>query len=319
MDVDLPGAEPPSDAAPEGLLDPRRLVVFAEVARRGSLAAAAQSLGWTQPAVAQHVRRLERDTRAELVVRSPRGIVLTEAGRTLAQHAFAVTAQLRMAREELAALADLRMGRVRLAAFPSAFATFVPSALAALKESAPGLDVRLVEAEPPEARQLLANGDADLAVTFSYDHLPDERPNGQPPVTRPLFDDPMLLVLPRDHRLAGVSSPALADASDEKWVAGCPRCRAHLIAAAADEGFVPDIRHSTDDYVVTQTLVATGLGVALLPGLAIEAAKDPRVTLVEPAGRMVRRVALDLPAGLPSSRATAAVTGALLDAAKSRS
>src|SRR5690242_9633989 len=106
------------------LLDPRRMLVFAQVARSGSLAGAAQSLGWTQQAVAQHFNRLERDAGCALVIRNSRGVTLTEAGRSLAGHADALTARLHAARADLTALSDLRAGRVRLAAFPSACATF---------------------------------------------------------------------------------------------------------------------------------------------------------------------------------------------------
>ena len=292
------------------LLDPRQLVVFAEVARSGSLAAAAQALGWTQPAVAQHVKRLERDTGCALVVRNSRGVTLTEAGHALATHADAVTTRLRAARADLDALRDLRAGRVRLAAFPSACATFVPAAIALLRDRAPGLDVRLTEAEPDEARRLLVAGDVDLAVTFDYDNVPD--PSAEQART-PLFDDPMLLVLPSGHRLADRTDAGLADAADQRWIAGCPRCRAHLTTAAAGHGFLPDIRHSTDDYVVTQTLVATGLGVALLPALALEAARDPRVSTIGLRRHAPRRVSLTHPADMPPSPAAAAATTALLD------
>ena len=299
----------------QDLLDPRQLVVFAEIARRGSLAAAAQELGWTQPAVAQHVKRLERDTGCALVVRTSRGVTLTEAGRTLAAHADAVTARLRAARADLDALADLRAGRVRLAAFPSACATFVPTAIALLQDRAPGLDIRLTETEPDEARGLLAAGEVDLAVTFAYDNVPDA---AVAPAPTPLFDDPMLLVLPSGHALADRAETDLDAVADQRWIAGCPRCRTHLTTAAAGHGFLPDIRHSTDDYVVTQTLVATGLGVALLPALALEAARDPRVATIGLRGHTPRRVSLTGPADIPPNPATAAATTALLEATRPR-
>ncbi|MBR7837794.1 LysR family transcriptional regulator [Actinospica durhamensis] len=286
------------------------MLVFAEVARFGSLAGAAQALGWTQPAVAQHVRRLERDTGCTLVVRTSRGVTLTEAGHSLAAHAEAITARLRAARADLSALTDLRAGRVRLSAFPSACATFVPAAIALLWERAPGLDVRLTEAEPDEARRLLAAGDADLAVTFDYDNVPDASTQT---ARIKLFDDTMLLVVPPAHRLAARSDIDLAAATDQRWIAGCPRCRAHLTAAAAGCGFLPDIRHSTDDYVVTQTLVAAGLGIALLPALALEAARDPRVETVELHRHTPRRVSLTSPPDIPPSPATRALTSALVE------
>lgn len=312
---DSPAASTGADSSRPDLdgavLDPRRLLVFAEVARRGSLAAAATALGWTQPAIAQHVKRLERDAGCALVVRTSRGVLLTDAGHALAAHADAVAARLRAAREDLAALATLRAGRVRLAAFPSACATFVPVALARLRSRAPDLDLRLTEAEPQRARELLAAGDIDLAVTFDYDELPRSTPDA----SEHLLDDQLLLVLPTDHRLAGRSSVHLADLATEGWIAGCPHCRAHLVNVAARRGFVPDIRHSTDDYVVTQTLVATGLGVALLPALALAAARHPRITAVPLKQHPPRRVGVDLPRDLPPGPASRALLEELHQAA----
>ena len=119
-------------------MDPRRVLVFRAVARAGSLSAAARDLGWTQPAVSQHLQRLEREVGLPLLVRSTRGVTLTEAGQVLLGRADAVAGQLHMASEEMASLAQLRGGRVRLVAFPSAAATLVPAAL------------KLLAARPPE-------------------------------------------------------------------------------------------------------------------------------------------------------------------------
>ena len=301
---------PPDD---EELLDPRRMLVFAEVARSGSLAGAALALGWTQQAVAQHVKRLERDAGCALVIRNSRGVSLTEAGRSLAGHAEALIARLRAARAELSALNDLRAGRVRLAAFPSACATFVPAAIALLHRRAPGLDLRLTEAEPEEALGLLADADVDLAVTFDYDNVPVLSDGPLVPDRTALFDDALVLVVPATHALAGRTGTELADAAGERWIAGCPRCRTHLLTAAAGQGFLPDIRHSTDDYVVTQTLVAAGLGVALLPALALEAAHAPGVVALGLSRHPPRRISLSRRADIPAGPAVSAALAALVE------
>lgn len=303
-----------SHSAP--LIDPRRLLVFREVARGGSLSAAAVVLGWTQPAVAQHIRRLEREVGVPLVTRSPQGVRLTEAGQVLAGHGDAVAARLHAAAEDIAALTDLRAGRVRLAAFPSAAATFVPAAMALLARRAPGLQVALTEVEPPEARALLAAGDVDLAVSFSYANVPE--PADPRVAAEHLFDEPVRLVLHLDHPLARHATADLADVAAERWVAGCPRCRAHLQAAASVRGFHPDIRHTTDDYVVTQTLVAAGLGVALLPALALAAAPHPGVASVALADDAVRRVDLLQPAGLPLGPGVRALRDVLIEEGTAR-
>ncbi|WP_232668518.1 LysR family transcriptional regulator [Pseudonocardia sp. TRM90224] len=282
---------PTEDAATGSGIDPRRLLIFREVARRGSLSAAAAALGWTQPAVGQHVQRLERAVGLPLARRSTRGVTLTEAGAALLSHADAVAARLTAADEEMSALRTMRAGRLRIAAFPSASATIVPPALARLAEVAPGLDVRLTEHEPPEARAAVLAGDVDIAVLF--DHPDDGSSDAHPDlIGHALMDDPVFAVLPATHALAEQGRCNLAELAGERWVAGCERCRGHLLALAAQAGFEPDVRHATDDYVVVQNLVAAGLAVALLPGLALAASKDPRVVAVRLAGDPHRRVTL---------------------------
>ena len=273
--------------APPRALDPRRLLVFLEVGRCGSLAGAARALGWTQPAVSQHVRHLERDLRVPLVVRRGRGVVLTAAGRLLLEHAEAVAARLAEAERALADLVGLRTGRVHLAAFPSACATFVPAAVTRLAEEHPGLDVRLSQVEPPQALDLLAAGGCDVAVVFDHD---DDPPPAAGSALVPLLREPLLLVLPRGHRLAGCAAVELGDLAAERWIAGCPRCRRHLLRSAAAAGFVPDVRHGTDDYVVVQSMVAAGGAVALLPSLALAASRHPGVEVRPPAAAVTRTV-----------------------------
>ncbi len=312
-------------------LDPRRLLVFRLVAHEGSLTGAARVLGWTQPAVSQHVQRLERELGLPLVRRVARGVVLTEPGVVLLRHADAVAASLVAAGRAMDDLSGLRSGRVRLAAFPSAAATLVTTALAGAAADHPGLDVRLVEVEPPEAVGLLARGEVDLAIVFEYPDVPtdvDVPATGvQAHLVRvPLLDDPVRLVLPRGHPAAGPGSAsddapdddpgvALADLAGERWIAGCLRCRQHLLASAAREGFVPDVRHSTDDYVVVQALVAAGLAVAALPGLALAASRRPDVVVRPIVDHPPRAVTALLAADAEGVPAVAAVLGQLRRAA----
>ncbi len=263
--------------------DPRRLLVFRQVARCGSLAGAARVLGWTQPAVSQHVRRLEADTATPLVVRAGRGVVLTEAGRVLLHHAEAIADRLEAAGQELAALSGLRTGRVRIAAFPTAVAVLLPPVLAGLRDRAPRLDVRFDELEPPEAEAAVRGGTADLAVVFR--HVRDtDVPEGDL-VREPLTRHPVLAVVPRTRDVPR----ELGDLAAEQWIAGCPRCRAHLLRCARAAGFAPDVRFATDDHVVVQRLVAHRLGVALLPAWALQLATHDGVRTV-PVGGVDDRV-----------------------------
>jgi len=274
-----------------GMVDPRRLLIFREVARRGSLSAAAAALGWTQPAVGQHLQRLERELGQSLALRTARGVTLTDAGRVLLRHADAVASRLSAGYEEMRALRTLRAGRLRIVAFPSACATLVPPALARLAAVAPELQVRLTELEPEQAREAVLAGDADLALLFQYasDRGADEH---RDLVAVPLRDDPVRAVLPAGHPRADAAGIELGALADEPWIAGCGRCRAHLDTLAGAAGFRPDTRHSTDDYVVVQNLVAAGLAVAILPQLALRAAPNPAVRAVPLAGDPVRWISV---------------------------
>lgn len=300
--------------------DPRRLLIFREVARRGSLSAAATALGWTQPAVGQHIQRLERDLGLALVLRSTRGIRLTEPGTVLLRHADAVASRLAAAGQEMDGLRTLRAGRLRLAAFPSAAAILVPPALARLGDTVAGLEVWLTELEPPEALAAVVAGDIDLAVLFH--HPGAEGPDRHPDiVVHTLGEEPVLAVLPADHRqAAGPAARApldLASLSGERWIAGCLRCRSHLQALAGAAGFTPDVRHTTDDYVVVQNLVGAGLAVALLPALALAAAPSPQVATVRIGGDPVRQISLAYRKEFTAVPAVTAAIGALTAASGS--
>lgn len=245
-------------------IDVRRVLIFRAVARAGSVSGGARTMGWTQPAVSQHLRSLENEIGTPLLLRGPTGVTLTEAGERLLERADAIAAELGHAEQELEELAA-GGGVVTLAAFPSAMADVVPRAIALVHDRAPQVQVRVVEAEPPEALAAVVANDVDLAVVFEYAESDDsvglER--------RALIDDRTLVVLPSDHALADRRAVAMTELAGERWVAGCPRCRNHLEVLAERASFEPDIQHSTDDFVAAQSFVAYTGGVALLPSMAL--------------------------------------------------
>jgi DNA-binding transcriptional LysR family regulator len=267
------------------MLDLRRLTVLQAVAREGSFSAAARTLDYTQPAVSHHIARLEEEVGTALLHRSPRGVTLTEAGEALVLHADAVLTRLAAAQEEVAEIAGLRSGRVRVAAFPSGSATIFPAAVGALRDAYPGVQVSLIEAEPPEALELLRRGEVDLALTFGYPE--SGPPGGREFEFESLFDDELVLVTAAGLRPKRIR---LADFKDETWIAGCERCRAHLLHLAAQAGFEPRIAYATDDYVTVQSLVAAGLGVTVLPSLALRAHRRPDVDVIPLGKGAIRQV-----------------------------
>lgn len=279
-----------SNASTEALaaaLDLQTVRVVRQIAQHGSLTAAAEALGYSQPAVSQQLRRFETRTGIALVERVGRGIRLTESGRVLARHANAVATALEAAAGELDEIRGLRTGRVRLVAFPSASATLVPRLMAALAASHPGLELTYVEAEPPEAVAAVRADRADLALTFSYpgDRDDPHRASARGLEVRPFGDEPMRLVLPAGHPAAVDDVVDLEVLRAEPWIAGCPRCRGHLLELAGTAGFVPRIAFETDNFVAVEGMVAQGLGVALLPALALAASPRHPGVVVRPTAR----------------------------------
>ena len=268
-----------SEASIEGLadaLDLQTVRVVRQVAEHGSLTAAAEALGYSQPAVSQQLRRFEERTGIALVERVGRGIRLTQSGRVLARHANAVATALEAAAGELGEIRGLRAGRVRLVAFPSASATIVPRLIAALAAAHPGVAVTYVEAEPPEAVAAVRADSADLAITFSYpgDRDDPHKASARGLDVRAYGQEPIRLVLPTGHPAAASDVVDLAALGEDPWIAGCPRCRGHLLELAGAAGFTPRIAFETDNFVAVEGMVAQGLGVALLPALAL--ASSPR-------------------------------------------
>lgn len=259
------------------MLDVTRLRVLAAVARNGSVTAAARELNYAQPSVSHHLARLEAETGSKLIQRAGRGIRLTDAGRLLAERATEILGRLDAAENELAAHVGLRQGRVRLAAFPSALGTIVPAAAARLRSDNPGVDLTLAEAEPPEALRMLRAGYVDVALVFRHDL---DATNDGARATM-LLDEPVCLVTRAGQAESPAGTPPdLAAHATEQWIAGCDRCRGYLLQQCARAGFTPKIAFTTDDYVAVQALVAAGLGVTTLPGLALRAAKHPGISAV---------------------------------------
>lgn len=257
------------------------------MAGTGSFSAAARELGCTQPAVSQQMKALEQSAGTPLLVRTGREMRLTQAGEALVRHAAGILAGLTAAEEEVAAIAGLRAGRVRLVSFPSGSSTLVPTALAAMRAAHPGTRISLVEAEPPRSVEMLREGDCDVALAFRYAGTAPDGPVAEwdDLVVRPLLTDRLVGLVPEGHRLAGAGRVGIAELAEEPWIAGCPRCRRHLVEVCEAAGFTPRIDFATDDYPAVVGLVGAGLGVAVLPELAVESvrAKGVAALAVEPA------------------------------------
>jgi len=258
-------------------LDLHSIRIVRAIAEHGTISGAARSLGFSQPAISQHLRRVEGRLGVPLVVRAGRGVRLTEPGLVIARHAITITSALDAASGDLAELVGLASGVVRVAAFPTASSTVIPRFLQAMRGAHPGITVNYVEAEPPEAIGMLRDGLVDLAITFSYpgDRADPHRDSDASVDAVALFTEPVVIALPADHPLASGDTVQLAGLADARWIAGCPLCRGHLLAACEAVGVNPRIDLETDNAIAVLNLVGAGLGVALLPQLALATAPVP--------------------------------------------
>src|SRR5918997_2610492 len=254
------------------MLDVRRMRVLREVAVQGSFSAAAEALSFTQSAVSQQIAALEREAGTVLVQRNARGVRLTEAGEALVRHADAVLARLAEAEAELEAIAGLRGGRLRMAAFESAGATLMPLAIAAFRERHPAVELSLSLSEPEDCVPLLKSGELDLGIVFESAGRGDD--DGIHRVH--LLEDPMYLVLPRDHPLASRRRVRLADLAGEAWIGGQADCECNRLMnrACAAAGYLQRIEFENDNYTEMQGFVAAGVGVSLMAELGLTSVRD---------------------------------------------
>ncbi|MET7960478.1 LysR family transcriptional regulator [Micromonospora zamorensis] len=264
------------------------LQVFRAVAEHGSITAAARSLRYTQSAVSRQIAALEAETGSPLLDRLPRGVALTEQGRCLLGHAEAVLDRLDTARRDLAALRDLSAGRLRVGAFPTAVAALVPRALASFKSDHPEVALSLVEGLTPGLLKRLVDGDADVAVVSAAS---DQPLDGDQFDLHHLVDETLLVAVPRTHRLARRRTIRLRDLADESFIAGSATAEETLLRATLPAGFRPRIDIVAAEWTGKLGCVAAGLGVALVPALAVRAApSDLTLLRLHPDDLSVRRV-----------------------------
>lgn len=295
------------------MLDLRRLRLLRELHERKTIAAVADALQFTPSAVSQQLAILEREAGVPLLVRAGRGVRLTDPALTLVEHADALLERVALAEADLAAAGGTVSGRARIATFQSAALRLVLPAMESLAREAPRLRCELVEAEPERSLPAVALGDYDVALYDEWQHQPRRLPAG---VTRhELVRDPVLVVLPARHPIALAHPEAvpLAALAGETWTTGHEEmgwdemtrrtCLEH-------GGFDPDIRHRTNDAIVSLELVARGLTVTLLPGLVVPGS-HPGVEVRPIAEAPVRRTIFAATRAADGARPS---TRALLDA-----
>jgi DNA-binding transcriptional LysR family regulator len=296
------------------MLDVKRMRILKEVADRGSFSAAAEALSYTQSAVSQQIAALEREASTQLVTRGSRGIKLTEAGEALVRHADAILTRLADAEAELEAIAGLRGGRLRLAAFPTVGATLMPLAIAHFRKRHPDIELTVRQLEPEDSLPLLKCGELDIALTIE----PSTHQDAEGLDSAHLLDDPMFVALPLDHPLAQKARVRMKDLAQESWIGTTDACscgalvRNHCIRM----GFEPQITFESDDYLAIQGLVAAGVGVAMIPTLALTTVRDDIIIRDLGTEAPVRKIAAATLPGAQRSPAARAMLEVLAEVAE---
>jgi DNA-binding transcriptional LysR family regulator len=250
------------------MLDVRRLRIFQVVADEKSISAAAQRLFVTQSAVSQHVTALEREVGAPLLNRTARGVTTTPAGEALLAHTREIFAAIASAEYQMRDFSP-GVSEIALGTFSTAAVEFLPLSLVEFKRRLPEVRVNLKMVRGGDGFARLRDGDIEILISWDFNFMP--RPIDPRFTQIPLLEDPLRVVLPKDHPMQAEAAVALSDLGHERWVVST---HGPPYAYAYDEmcrlaGFEPDIAFRGGSYQFAQALVAAEMGVTLVPALSL--------------------------------------------------
>ena len=300
------------------MLNVKRLEVLVAVVERGSLSGAADALSYTQSAVSQSIARLEAETGVPLLQRGRRGVTPTEAGTLLVAHADRILREIAAAEVGLAQLVGAHRMRLRVGSFPSGGAALMPLAVARLRRVHPDVALTLTEGEPAQIAPRLRAGELDMALLYEFVNRSARRRGPAGLRTTVLLEDPLDLILPVEHRLSARRSLSLTDLRHEPWVqtsASSP-CARHVVHCCEEAGFIPSVAFESDDYTTVLGLVAAGVGVALVPRLALGSGNAGVVVRRLAPASPIRLVTVATPGGLTPPPAARAMIAELTEVAQ---
>jgi DNA-binding transcriptional LysR family regulator len=250
------------------MFDLGRLRVLAAVADQGTLAAAADALHLTPSAVSQQMSKLEREARCRLIERHGRRVRLTEEGELLAKHANRILGALAEAESDLDERRGQVIGELSIGAFPTAARGLLPGVLVSLASRYPRLRVTVREIEPYEGMAKVARGDLDIVIAADWTIAPVVVPDRM--LTVDVGFDSADVALPATHRYVDRAGVLLEELVDDPWI-GCVEgtiCYDWLVRTVRATGHEPRIVHQAAEFATQLALVASGLGIAVIPRLA---------------------------------------------------
>lgn len=288
------------------------LRVLREVAAKGSFTAAAESLGYTQSSVSRQIAALETAAGTPLFERAARGVRLSPAGRVLLRHAVGIIDQIGAAQRELAGLRDPLVGRLRIGAFPTAVAALLPRAMTVFRARHAEIELTLREGATPAQLRRLDAGKIELAVVGTV----PSRPPDDRFTLEPLLDDPLLLAVSRDHVFAGRRTVDIDELAGERWITGSTDPADTFLGAWETPSWQPKVEFVIREWTAKLGLVAAGLGVTVVPGIAAPSVRaDVALIRVRGSRLAARTVVLATRAGAERSPHAGAFAELLHDVA----
>lgn len=272
-------------------IDPRRLRVLLAIARTGGVLAAADELGITASAVSQQLNKLEDETGHALVVRTPKGSVLTPAGLAIAEAGEEIERALSVARARIEGGATVA-GVVRVGGFTSFVRTVVIPRLPEWRVEYPQLEIRIVEDDFPALMRLLRQRQLDAVVVELDSTTAEQRSLSAGMIEEPLLDEPWKLVVPsgallttENLDLAGLPFPWLGVEPSAANAAVLGRLR-------QSSGARMETVHQYQETLTALALVAAGEGIAIVPTLALSGVVQDGVDILDVPGLGTRRIVL---------------------------
>lgn len=246
----------------------QQLRMLREVALRGTIVAAAETLGYTPSALSQQLSGLERSTGVAVLERVGRNVRLTDAGRELVRHAGDLLASLEAARAAMERVAGEVRGTIELSVYESVAMTLLVPLLERLRAEHPDLHIRTRQLDVEPAVEAVAAGEVDLAFSLDYSHSPMPRRAGVS--TTSVLEDMFHLVVP-EHDPIDARRVPLTAVADRPFIGpavttSCGQC---VVSACRTVGFEPDVVHQIDDFPTAMRLIAAGAGVAIVPDLGL--------------------------------------------------
>lgn len=250
------------------LFDMRRLALLVEVVEQGSITAAAELMMYTPSAVSQQLRKLEQEVGQPLLTRRSRGVVPTEAGQVLADHARKIVRQMQAAQSDLDQIAGLKRGSLTIGTFPTLAGSFLPTVIRVFKKRYPAIGLSVRSARFDELVGDLESGVTGLCLLWDYPWNPFH--DDAIRVTE-VFRESTVILVARGHRLADQEQVTMEELRHESWIV---RAEAHPVVevlqrSAHEAGFEPTIGFLANDYQEAQAMVSVGMGVAMVPKTAV--------------------------------------------------